>query len=76
MISEAQRRKIFASANQMCENEDAAVTYVKALMKDKFDIERTASLTIAQASELISMIESGETVKLVNFEEAEEDNPE
>ena len=76
MISEAQRRKIFASANQMCENEDAATIYVKALMKAKFKTEHTSGLTVVQASDLIKSIEAGETVKPVNLEEAEEDKPE
>ena len=67
-ISEAQRKKIFATADQMGYKDDDA----KALMKKKFGVEHTKDLSKKQASDLITAIEAGETVN----PKAAEDNPE
>lgn len=58
-ISDAQLRKIFATASQMGYKEEEA----KALMKAEFGVEHTKELTSSQASDLIGMIERGESVK-------------
>lgn len=55
----AQRKKIFATADQMGYKD----VDVQAIMKKKFGVEHTTDLTKKQASNLISMIEQGETVK-------------
>ena len=59
LCTEAQRRKIFASAKQMGYEESE----IKAIIRHKWGVESTKELTIAQASELIGMIEKGETIE-------------
>lgn len=56
LATEAQRKKIFASAQQMGYQEEE----VKTIIKDKWGIESTKELTKNQASELIETIEKGE----------------
>ena len=55
-ITEAQRKKIFASSRQMG-YEDSEV---KAIIKELWNLESTKDLSKSQASELIEMIERGE----------------
>jgi arylsulfatase A-like enzyme len=58
LLTEAQRKKIFASARQMGYEDDE----IRAILRDKWGIENTKELTKAQASELIGMIERGEGI--------------
>tara|TARA_Y100000310_G_C20665633_1_gene807325 strand:- start:1408 stop:2166 length:759 start_codon:yes stop_codon:yes gene_type:complete len=55
-ITDAQRRKIFASAKQMGYRDEE----VKTLIKEKFGVEHTKELTKVDASSLIETIEKGE----------------
>ena len=72
--TDAQRRKIFASAKQMwgLSDEEVKVT-LKTIIKSKYNIESTKDLTKKQASEIIEMVEKGEGVSTVKPEEQPED---
>ena len=70
LATEAQRRKIFASAKQMWGLEDTEVNdNLKKIIKSKFGIESTKELTKTQASELIDYIEKGEPINNGDGEE-------
>jgi len=58
LITDPQRRKIFASGHQMgYKDED-----IKAMMINRFKVEHSKELTKVQASEMIEAIEAGESV--------------
>jgi len=57
-VTDAQRKKIFASAKQMGYEEEE----IKEIIKAKWDVDSTKDLTKSQASDLIGMIEKGESV--------------
>lgn len=72
LATEAQRRKIFASAKQMWGLGDEEVNAtLKSVIKAKFSIESTKELTKKQASDLIEMIERGESLPPENPKEEE-----